>query len=94
MANSEAFAPPSVPCVMPVKGTLPVFVSVKACSGSVNVQARPGQLRVWLGLHVAGVNVAPVFAATPVPLSATGEPVIVTLPVIVAVPVMAPVVVG
>jgi hypothetical protein len=44
--------------------------------------------------HVAGVRVALMTAATPVPLRATGEPVIVTLPVIVSVALTSPVAVG
>ena len=42
---------------------LPVFVSVNVCDGSnpqrtLCARVVPGQLRVWVGLHVGGVNVA------------------------------------
>jgi hypothetical protein len=84
---------------MPVNGTFPVLVRVKAWLGS-RLQAScptapvPGQLRVWLTVHVAGRKVALVTAATPVPERATGDPVTGTFAVMVAVPFTSPGVVG
>lgn len=70
---------------MPVRVTLPVLVSVKPCAGSrvqlITPFPVPGQLRVWDTLQLAGASVALTTCATPVPLSDTGEPVAVTLPV-------------
>jgi len=54
------------------------------------VQAAP----VHVAFHVGGVKLALTVAATPVPLRATGEPLTVTLAVMVTVPVFAPAVVG
>ena len=51
-------------------------------------------MRVWLGLQVVGVRVAVLIAATPVPLNATGDPTTGKLPLIVRLPVAAPVAVG
>ena len=90
---SFALAPASAPCVMPVSVTLPVLVNVNVWAGSKK-QAKPGQLRVWLGLQFAGVRLALTTGATPVPVRVTGEPVTATLAVIVAEPVAGVVDVG
>lgn len=99
LAAAAAPVPASVPCVMPVKGTLPVLVSVKTCEGS-SVQARipkipvPGQFRVCVIAQVVGRKVALITGATPVPVNATGDPVTATLAAMVTVPVDAPTTVG
>jgi hypothetical protein len=69
---------------MPVNVTLPVFVSVKTWDGANNA---PTPLVAFPKLCDAGVKLALVTPATPVPDKATGEPLTVTLAVIVAVPV-------
>jgi hypothetical protein len=74
--------------VPPAKAELPVFVTVRVCAELVVPVA---QFPKDNGL---GVTVAVCVAATPVPESATGEPVTVTLPVIAAEPVTAPAAVG
>ena len=51
----------------------------------------PGQLRAWVGLQDAGASVALITEAVPVPLKDTGDPVTVTLPVMVNVPATGPV---
>ena len=82
--------PPSAPCAIPVRVTLPVLVRVNAWVGSrpqaITPKPVPGQFRVWRTVQLVGVRVALTTAATPVPLSATGEPVTGTLPVMVTVP--------
>jgi hypothetical protein len=80
---------------MPVKVTLPVLVRVNASTGSrAQPRAGVGQLRAWAGLQFVGVRVALTTAATPVPVSVTGEPVIATLEVMVRVELTNPVAVG
>ena len=84
---------------MPINGTFPVLVSVKPCAGSnmhpsIPRMPVPGQLRAWLRVHVAGVRVALRTVATPVPVSDTGDPVTITLAVMVAVPFADPSTVG
>jgi len=54
------------------------------------VQAAP----VHVAFHVGGVRLALTVAAPPVPLRATGEPLTVTLAVMVTVPVFEPTLVG
>src|ERR1700721_380789 len=73
---------------MPVSGTLPVFVRV-------NIWIPPNVPRVALGAQFAGDRLALMTGVTPVPVNPTGDPVTVTLlPVMVTVPVCAPVAVG
>lgn len=84
-AKSAVLAPVRLPVVMPVSVTLPVLVSVKAWDGSKAHAALcrivvPGQFRVVAGnAYGAGVSVAETTAATPLPVSETGEPVTATL---------------
>ena len=54
----------------------------------------PGQFLAWAMVHEVGVSVAARTSATPVPLSATGEPVTATLAKMLSVPDTAPVAVG
>src|SRR6267154_224641 len=93
IVNWVGFAPPSAPCAIPVRLTLPVLVSWKVWAGQP-VPVHPPVGTFGLAAHVVGVRVAATTGAAPVPLSATGEPVTLTLAVMVAVPVFAPVVVG
>jgi hypothetical protein len=82
-------------CAVPVKVTLPVLVRVNASTGSgVQPTAGVGQLRAWAGLQFAGVRDALTTAATPVPVSVTGEPIIATFEVIVRVEDTNPIAVG
>src|ERR1700688_3080424 len=60
----------------------------------MQAKKEPGQLAAWAMVHVAGVRVALITGNTPVPLSATGEPVTFTLAKMVSVPFTAPVAVG
>src|SRR3981189_3857986 len=89
MVNSVAWAPPSAACVMRVRGTLPVLVSVNTWIGpSITPRAAfPKACDV-------GVSVAAGAPATPVPVRATGDPVTATFAAIVAVPATAPSAVG
>jgi hypothetical protein len=67
---------------MPVRGTLPVLVSVNTWDGPLVLpRVTPPKARV------VGVRPALTTGATPVPVRVTGEPLIATLPVIVAEPV-------
>ena len=81
MVNSVALVPPSAACVMPVRGTLPVLVSVNTWTGPSTTPraAFPKACDV-------GVSVAAGAPATPVPVRATGEPVTATLAAMIAVP--------
>src|SRR6516165_6545499 len=88
--NSLAFGPPSTAAPIPVSGTLPVLVSVKTCAGHV----KSPHPRVPEVVHEAGARVAATIPVTPVPESATGEPLTGTLAVMVTVPAFAPVEVG
>src|ERR1700687_2419774 len=72
---------------MPVTVMLPVLVRAKVWAGQVNT-LQPG---FAVGLQLAGVRAA---LSTPVPLSATGEPMTGTLAVMASVPVAAPAAVG
>jgi hypothetical protein len=84
MLNSVEFVPPRVPWPIPVKVTLPVLVRVKTWVGAENT---PTPRVAVPKLCDGGVKLALVTAATPVPDKATGEPLTVTLAVMVAVPV-------
>jgi hypothetical protein len=80
---------------MPVRVMLPVLVNVKLCAGSsAQAIAGVGQFRVWLGLQLVGVSVALTMSAMPVPVRVTGDPTTVALPLMVRLPVTAPVAVG
>src|ERR1700726_4075410 len=92
IVNWVGFVPPSVPGPMPVRFTLPLLVSVKTWAGQP-VPVHP-VLGTVVAVHVAGVRPAATTGATPVPVSATGEPLTATLAAMVAVPVFAPVEVG
>jgi len=68
---------------MPVRGTLPLLVSVNTWTGPVKVVP----LVTVPKLRVGGASTPLTTEATPVPVRVTGEPAMVTLPVIVAEPV-------
>src|SRR6202035_125440 len=54
----------------------------------------PGQLRVWMRVHVAGAKLALITGVAPVPVNVTGDPVTATLAVMVNVPFAGPTAVG
>jgi len=91
MLNSVGLAPPSAACPIPVSVTFPVLVSVNTWVGAAS---GPTPLVAFPKLRDVGVRAALSTGATPVPLSATGEPATVTLDVMVTAPVFEPVVVG
>ena len=80
---------------MPVMGTFPVLVSVKAWQGPPPNQRNPAPTpRFAVGVHFVGVRVAVVTAAIPVPDRATGEPLTATPAEMVRLPDFKPVEVG
>src|SRR5579864_6776174 len=89
IVNSVALVPPSAPCAIPVKGTVPVLVRVKTWIGpSVMPLVTVPKLRD------AGLRLAVTTGTIPVPDSETGDPATPTLAVMFTAPVVAPVPVG
>ena len=83
--NWLAFAPPSAACVIPVSGTLPLFVSVNICIGHKKPQPRVAEV-----VQVGGASNPLTTGGIPVPLRPTGEPVTGTLAAMVTVPAAGP----
>ena len=88
MVQSAALGPDSVPCEIPVSGTVPVLSSVNICIGPFAVA------RFAVGFQVPGVRLAVAVPSMPVPVRVTGEPETGTSAVMVSMPETVPAKVG